>query len=666
MFERLTGRWRRTAADRSPELPAPAPLPSLRSDTDAIGVSPTDWCRRRRERSTLYSSVPSETIARLRERHGGRVDATIAGAERVLQHEFDLLGSGPYVPRDPDRSAADGYAPIDWYVDPVRRLRFPRGVPYKQWNLLEMRPQNADVKYPWELARCQHWPVLGQAYRFTHDDRFAIEIARELDDFVESNPTGIGINWTCTMDVGLRAANWAIAFELVHASTSLDEAFWARAYSALFDHSVFIRNNLENTYEVTSNHYLSNLLGLLFVGAAFDDLPQGVDWAAFARAAIEQEMQVQVLDDGADYESSIPYHRLVTELFLGAARLAELGGHPLSSSYRARLRDMVAYLAAVTRPDGLMPQVGDADDGRLHMFEGYAATTPQDPRHLFGPAGAMFGEPAWVALGGEAGRWEAAWWGLATDSEDGAAHPVSRATLFPKAGIAVARNDAGDYLLITNGIVGTNGFGNHKHNDLLAFEYHRRGAPLLVDPGSHVYTSDPDSRNRFRGTAYHNTVMIDGVEQNELRPDWLFRLFETSHAETTSFHERGNCVEYVGRHHGYERLPQPITHERTFRFDKPSGKLSLVDRFIGRGRHRLQWHFHLAPGVEARRLDAQLLLLSGPQGGSTFSVPGGLTIDISAAAYSPAYGVKLPCSAIDLSIDVEVDEDRLWEFSVAP
>jgi hypothetical protein len=63
-------------------------------------------------------------------------------------------------------------------------------------------------------------------------------------------------------------------------------------------------------------------------------------------------------------------------------------------------------------------------------------------------------------------------------------------------------------------------------------------------------------------------------------------------------------------------------------------------------------------------LDAQSLSLSGPHGGSTFRVPGGLAINISAAAYSPAYGVKVPCSAIDLSIDVEVDQDRVWEFSV--
>ncbi len=38
---------------------------------------------------------------------------------------------------------------------------------------------------------------------------------------------------------------------------------------------------------------------------------------------------MQVLPDGADFESSVPYHRLVTELFLGAARLADYRGAPL-------------------------------------------------------------------------------------------------------------------------------------------------------------------------------------------------------------------------------------------------------------------------------------------------------------------------------------------------
>jgi hypothetical protein len=542
---------------------------------------------------------------------------------------------------------------------------------------MTMRPRNADVKYPWELGRCQHWVPLGQAYQLTGDNRFAREVAHELDDFVEANPVGIGINWTCTMDVALRATSWAIALEQIRSSPVFGpddgEAFCERAFSALFDHGVFIRNNLENTYEVTSNHFLSNLVGLWFVGAVFDDLPSGADWSAFARTSIEQEMVVQVLPDGADYESSIPYHRLVTELFLGAARLAGQSGQPLSAGCMLKLHQMVDYLAAVTRPDGLMPQVGDADDGRLHIFHGYGNTTPQDGRHIFGPASVMFGEPGWSQLAVDAGAWETTWWGLEPRSPNGTSTtpgPVSR--LFPNAGVAVVRAPAGHHLLVTNGVVGTNGFGNHKHNDQLSFEYHHAGVPLIVDPGSYVYTSDADARNLFRSTASHNTVIVNGVEQNELRPDWLFRLFESSHAEHVSFVDDDERAEYVGRHHGYERLPQPVLHERTLRLQKASGTLEVVDRLSGHGTYDVRWHFHLAPGVSAAvadgtpsgRAGSALLLLKAGTREWNLQTPADLKVSVGPAWYSPSYGVKVPCFAIDLSSRVTLDGDRTYSFSI--
>ncbi len=665
MLARLARLWRGSATEPSPvaaALPEQPPVPTFDTDVAAAGLSTMAWCRRRRDRTSLYVSIPSDALANLREHHVAQTQRTIAAAERVLRHEFDLLGSGPYVPLDPDRSGLPGYMPIDWYLDPVRQLRFPRGVPYRAWNLYEMRPGHADIKYPWELARCQHWATLGQAYRLTGDERFAIEISRQADDFVEANPVGMGINWTCTMDVALRAVSWAIGLELVRASPALDDAFWTRAYAALFDHGVFIRANLENTYEVTSNHFLSNLAGLLFLGGVFADLPQGSGWNTFARAALEHEMTVQVLPDGADYESSIPYHRLVTELFLGSSRLAEHQGEPMSNAYRSHLHGMIAFLAAVTRPDGLMPQVGDADDGRLHQFNADGTTSPQDARHLFGPAAVMFHEPPWMALAGPAGSWEAAWWGL---DFKGTALPTQdreeAGRLFPHAGIAVMRS--GDHcLIVTNGVVGTNGFGNHKHNDQLSFEYHHAGTPLVVDPGSYVYTSDAAARNLFRSTAFHNTLSVDGVEQNEMRPDWLFRLFESSNAQHLSFEDRADASEYVGRHHGYERLPEPVTHERTFRFLKPSGTLVIVDRLVGHGRHELRWHFHLAPGLSAERTGETTLLLAAAAGRWQLTVPPGLDISVRPAAYSPSYGVKAPCSAIDISSPVDLRGEGAFEF----
>ena len=622
------------------------------------------WVGRRLEITCLYTSRSPREIATLHDSYPDDAVRTIEAAERVLRHEFDLLGSGPFVPIDPDRPARDGYTPIDWYLDPVRALRFPRGVPHREWKLYEMRPKNADVKYPWELARCQHWPVLGQAFALTRDERFSIELGRELDDFVEANPVGVGINYTCTMDVAIRALNWAIGLELIHGSPALDLKFWRRAYSALYDTGVFVRDNLENNYEVTSNHFLSNVVGLWFLGAVFSDLPAGREWLAFGRESLEHEMTVQVLPDGADYESSVPYHRLVTELFLGSLRLADFRREPLSASYRSRVRDMVSYLAAVTRPDGLMPQLGDADDGRLHLMSGYGYVSPQHPGHLFGPAAAMFDEPSWWALAGSQGGWETGWWGL----ERGRDEPPpssARSALFADAGVAVMRAGRDHCLIATNGVVGTKGFGNHKHNDLLSFEYHNSGVPLVVDPGSFVYTSDFDARNRFRGTASHNTLQVDGEEQNELKPDWIFRLFETSNAEHVSFYETPHCIEYIGRHHGYERFDRPVLHERTFRVSKPDGALTIVDRVRGEGEHILRWHFHLAPGVDATQAASSRVQLSKDDRCWTLHVPDDLAVSIGTGSYSPSYGVQVQCRVIDMETRERLEGDRVWTFSIA-
>jgi uncharacterized heparinase superfamily protein len=671
MLRRLLASWRRldyrNDGGHVAELDSDRePSTRLIDQLADLGSEPLAWLRARRASPSLYSSLSESSLTAVKASHADAVANVQKAAERALRHEFDLLGSGPFVPVDPDRPARSGYQPIDWYLDPVRRLRFPRGVPHRAWNLYEMRPGNADVKYPWELARCQHWAALGQAFRLTRDDRFAREIANQLDDFMSANPVGIGINWTCTMDVALRAVSWAIGLELVHDCPGLDDEFWLRAYSALFDHGVFIRSNLENTYEVTSNHFLSNVVGLWFLAAVFADLPEGAAWTTFARASLEQEIDVQVLSDGADFESSIPYHRLVTELFLGALRLGDFRGEPLSHGYRRRVREMVAYLAAVVRPDGLMPQVGDADDGRLHILGAAEVTNPQDGRHLLGPAAAIFDEPSWTSLGGAAAAWESAWWGLngerALRSTSEPVQPPDAAQLFSDAGVVVARTGSA-YLLITNGIVGTKGFGNHKHNDQLSFEYHVDGVPLVVDPGSFVYTSDADARNLFRGTSYHNTASIDSAEQNELRPEWLFRLFETARAEHIAFRDGLDEVEYAGRHHGYERLSGPVTQERTFRLRKDSGTLDIIDRFVGEGDHQVRWHFHLAPAVDATPIADTVIELSTGRVRCSLHLPGSMSPSITPAWYSPSYGVRIPCLAVDLTTRIRLAGESVWQFA---
>ena len=163
-------------------------------------------------------------------------------------------------------------------------------------------------------------------------------------------------------------------------------------------------------------------------------------------------------------------------------------------------------------------------------------------------------------------------------------------------------------------------------------------------------------------------MQIDSVEQNELKPEWLFRLFETAKAEHVSFEDRADAVTYVGRHHGYERLPDPVTHERALTLLKPSGELTIVDHLAGRGAHEVRWHFHMAPGVDVERVDVQradrcTLILAARGRRWRFTIPPDLHLSIEPAWYSPSYGVRTRCLAINLGTRTNLGGSRHWEFS---
>src|SRR6185437_79547 len=62
------------------------------------------------------------------------------------------------------------------------------------------------------------------------------------------------------------------------------------------------------------------------------------------------------------------------------------------------------------------------------------------------------------------------------------------------------------------------GDGGHGHYDLLNVEIAADGRPLVLDPGRHTYDEQvPNLRHWFKGTAAHNTVVVDGLDQTPYR-----------------------------------------------------------------------------------------------------------------------------------------------------
>lgn len=643
--------------------------PTFAADLKRAGVTFAQWHPFTIAQARTYAAAAMTSLDAYMAENPGRIAKVRRDAETILGHQFDLLGSGPYHPRCPVRvTEPGGYQPINWAYDPVRKLSFPEGFPYKEWDLFRDRPENADVKFPWELARCQHFLTLAQAWRVTGEARFVQEILDQIRDFHEKNPPGIGVNWTCTMDVGIRAANWAIALDLVNNCEDVPEEQFFDAYSCLFDHGIFIRANLENTYETTSNHYLSNVVGLHFIGAFFQDLPTGKEWIEFSARSVQKEIDVQVLPDGADFESSVPYHRLVIELFLGSYRLAQHLGQPFSAHFAKRLGEMVDYLCGVLLPNGEMPIFGDADDGRLMIATDYGDWNRKDARHVLAPASFALARRDWHPLIPDAGKWEAIWWGFDISGfAPGGKLPGDNVKLYPQAGAAISRTSNGRYFLATNSIVGTVGFGNHKHNEQLSFELHDDFVPLVVDPGSWVYTSDFEGRNLHRSTAYHNTVMIDGVEQNEFNPEWLFRIFEKAHPEHLKFEQSGDTVIYEGLHRGYEtQLEEKVLHTRRFEHDRAGGALAVADTLTGTGTHKLMWSFHFHPAITPE-LDAARNTVLLRADGKTWALTWDdkrLRPSIDDTWFSPSYGAREATKALRLHLDGETITANQYSFRI--
>src|SRR4051812_32134552 len=91
---------------------------------DASMRSFDSWIDERLASASTYVGLAPASDAILRSRMRHRVGRLVAAADRLLAHEFDLLGSGRYVP-DAGAGLDGAYRRIDWMLDPVASTRFP-------------------------------------------------------------------------------------------------------------------------------------------------------------------------------------------------------------------------------------------------------------------------------------------------------------------------------------------------------------------------------------------------------------------------------------------------------------------------------------------------------------------------------------------------------------
>jgi hypothetical protein len=629
------------AAERRARRPWSYVYPRLlteRSLLAALRASDVDelWDALSRQPFFVQTAERGPVTARLAARYPGAREDILRAADAVVRHEFDLLGSGPQ---------ALG-TPLPWHDDFKTGRRWPLTYAADIEYIELDRP--SDVKVPWELSRCQHFTRLGQAYWLTGDDRYAAEFAAEVTGWIAANPFAYGVNWACAMDVALRAVNWIWGFHyMADAPACRDRGFRASFLRALFLHGEFIATHLERG-DVNGNHYLCDGVGLVFLGGFFRRARRATRWHAIGRAIVEQEIFNQTTPDGVDFEQSTAYHRLVLEAFLTSYELLRRSGDTVPPACWTRLERMCEFVQAYTKPDGRVPLIGDADDGRIQMLGAQALT---DHRYLLSSAAVLFRRGDFKTSSGRC--WEETFWLLGPDALDRFdaldADPAPLAsTAFADGGFYVLR--APDtHLIVDCGEVGMRGRGGHGHNDILSFELFLNGRNLITDCGAYVYTASRDWRNRFRSTAFHNTVQVDDEELNRfVGPDALWQLQYDAVPVGATMTRGGHADVFRGAHRGYERLAAPVSHARECVLDAGGARALVRDRLDGSGAHALVWRFHLDPAVTPHADGTDVRLACDNR--VVWLLPDGtaarFTLTFEPGWVSASYGVKVPTTVL--------------------
>ena len=284
-------------------------------------------------------------------------------------------------------------------------------------------------------------------------------------------------------------------------------------------------------YELLGNHLLENGFALFFAAHYF----QNKDFWQTAYKILTEELNEQILNDGAHFELCPMYHKIMLFRTLDCYNLLknndlQIKNTPsvfdtqnvvLEKLLADKAAKMLGWLENMTYADGSTPNFGDST-------EGIAPTSAE----LFDYAKRLNIKPL--------------------------PHPLN------DSGFRKLKNQSFE-LTAKVGKIGPDYIPGHAHADSLSFELRIKNQPILIDMGISTYETNAQ-RQLERSTSSHNTVEIDGKNSSEV---WgSFRVGNRANSKIL----KDTPTHLIAQHDGYKNLN--INHLREFQLEENTIKIT--------------------------------------------------------------------------------------------
>ena len=355
-----------------------------------------------------------------------------------------------------------------------------------------------------------------------------------LQRWIDENPPGAGTGWE-PYPVSLRIVNWIKWAMAAPGAQRLSPA----AIQSLAVQARWLSKRLE--IHILANHLWANAKALVFSGLFFEG-PEAGGWLKTGAAILEDELDEQFLADGGHFERSPMYHATLLEDVLDLVNLGRAFPLRFPAALLQYLEStatrMLRWLEVMTHPDGGPSFFNDAAFGIAAEYRQIAAQA----RRLN------------VIVDGR---------------------PLAPLEVLPDSGYTRLQNDRAA-LICDVARVGPDYLPGHAHADTLSFELSIDGRRVLVNSGTSTYARGAE-RLRQRGTAAHNTVVVDGEDSSEVWDSFRVARRARPFDVKSGVSDTGPWLE--GAHDGYRRLPGRVTHRRRWMLER--GALSVEDRIDG-------------------------------------------------------------------------------------
>ena len=436
-----------------------------------------------------------------------------------------------------------------------------------------------DNELRWQLHRLKWFIPMGKAYRVTGDEKYAAEWVLEYLDWIKKNPCpetraarrksiasdddsgststddaeNARFAWR-PLEVSHRLQDQAAEFLLFNPSPSFTPEFFSEFLVNVNRHANYIIAN----YSSQGNHLLFEAQRVLYAGIFFPELKLAESWRSSAIEVLNREINVQVFNDGVQFELDPHYHLAAINIFFKALGMADANGYrsEFPDSFLNTVEKMIAVTYNLSFPDYTNPMFSDAKlNTQKEMLKNYKQWYEVFPKN-------------------DTIRW------FATQGKRGAA-PAYKSRAFTDGGFYVMRTgwnkDATVFMLKA----GPKAFW-HCQPDNGTFELMFNGRNFFTDSGSYVYEGDAEVtawRKWFRRTASHKTLTLDDRDLEQTDSHCL--LWQT-----------GSPTEVlVVENPSYEGLK----HRRSVFFVE--GKFFvIVDEAVGNATGRVGLHYQLCEG----------------------------------------------------------------------